>query len=73
MTSIFFPTLALAAHYESISRGAEDTSEKILRFQKEVRFMKNKWGSALQYDPFYNQNLTKDREDLSITNTYYKI
>lgn len=60
-------------HYESISRGAEDTPEKILRFQKEVMFMKNKWGSALQFDPFYNQNLTKDREDFSITNTYYEI
>lgn len=53
-------------HYESISRGAEDSPEKIARFAKEVNFMKTKWGENLEVDPFYNQNLTKDREDFSI-------
>lgn len=56
-------------HYESISRGTEDTPEKLARFQSEVAFMQNKWGSALKYDPYYNPNLTKDREDFSI-NSY---
>ena len=53
-------------HYESKSRGFEDTPEKQARFAKEVEFMKNKWDEALKYDPFYNENLTKDREDFSI-------
>ena len=53
-------------HYESISRGAEDTPEKQARFQSEVMFMQNKWGAALEVDPFYNPNLTKDREDFSL-------
>ncbi|WP_313079635.1 glycosyltransferase family 2 protein [Atlantibacter sp.] len=53
-------------HYESISRGVEDSPEKIARFAKEVNFMKAKWGRQLEIDPFYSQNLTKEREDFSI-------
>lgn len=53
-------------HYESISRGAEDTPEKIERFRGELEFMKNKWGAALELDPYYSPNLTKDREDFSL-------
>lgn len=53
-------------HYESISRGAEDTPEKRGRFQKEVMYMKEKWGNTLERDPFYSPNLTLDREDFSI-------
>ncbi len=53
-------------HYESISRGAEDSPEKIARFAREVNFMKTKWGKLLELDPFYSPNLTKDREDFSI-------
>lgn len=53
-------------HYESISRGAEDSPEKILRFQAEINFMKAKWKHELNLDKFYNINLTKDREDFSL-------
>lgn len=50
-------------HYESISRGAEDSPEKLARFAREVNFMKSKWGKHLELDPFYSPNLTKSRED----------
>lgn len=53
-------------HYESISRGHEDTPEKQKRFQLEVETMKKRWGRSLEYDPYYSQNLTKNREDFSI-------
>jgi glycosyltransferase involved in cell wall biosynthesis len=53
-------------HYESISRGAEDSPEKIKRFQTEIAFMKNRWPKVLSRDPYYNDNLTKDREDFSL-------
>lgn len=53
-------------HHESISRGHEDTPEKKERFRKEVEFMQAKWGELLTADPYYNPNLTKDREDFSI-------
>ncbi|ART81763.1 hypothetical protein CBP31_03275 [Oceanisphaera profunda] len=53
-------------HHESVSRGAEDTPEKIKRFQQEVRFMENKWGSVLMQDPYYSPNLTLQHEDFSL-------
>ena len=45
-------------HLESKTRGYEDTPEKQLRFQREVEFMKAKWGQALEEDPAYNPNLS---------------
>lgn len=54
-------------HYESISRGAEDTLEKQARFASEVNYMQSKWGQVLALDPYYSPNLTLDREDFSIT------
>lgn len=53
-------------HYESKSRGAEDTPEKKARFKGEIEFIKTKWGEALASDPFYSRNLTLAREDFSI-------
>ena len=53
-------------HHESVSRGHEDSPEKIARFQSEIAFMKEKWGNKLSVDPFYNENLTRDREDFSL-------
>lgn len=53
-------------HHESISRGAEDSPEKMQRFQSEVHHMRKKWQTLLDKDPYYNPNLTKVREDFSI-------
>ncbi|CAM3775117.1 Hyaluronan synthase [Vibrio aerogenes CECT 7868] len=53
-------------HYESKTRGFEDTPEKIARFQKEVEYMQNRWGTLLLQDPCYNPNLTLAREDFSL-------
>ena len=53
-------------HHESISRGAENTPEKLARFHQEVRFMINKWGEKLRQDPYYNPNLTCHHEDFSL-------
>lgn len=57
-------------HYESKSRGKEDTKEKQERFEKEIIFMKNKWGKYIMNDPYYNKNLTMDREDFSINRNF---
>jgi len=54
-------------HYESISRGAEDAPQKQERFRREVEIMKTKWKRALEHDPYYSPNLTRDREDFSIS------
>ena len=46
-------------HYESKSRGQEDSSEKLLRFQGEVERFKKRWPEILRDgDPYYNVNLT---------------
>lgn len=52
-------------HHESASRGVEDNPEKQARFQSEVDFMLEHWGSLLAQDPAYNQNLTLAYADQS--------
>jgi GT2 family glycosyltransferase len=53
-------------HYESKSRGVEDTPEKQARFRSEVEFMQSRWGEALPFDPHYNPNLTQHETNFSI-------
>jgi GT2 family glycosyltransferase len=54
-------------HHESASRGHEDTPEKKARFDREVEFMKARWGKQLMDDPCYSPNLTLDTEDFTIS------
>ena len=61
-----FTPYAELFHYESVSRGHEDTPEKQRRFADEVRFMKKCWGDALVHDPAYNPNLTLKSEDSAL-------
>lgn len=44
-------------HAESISRGYEDTLEKIARFEGETATMRARWGKTLTADRFYSPNL----------------
>ena len=53
-------------HHESVSRGAEDSPEKVARFRGEIFYMQTQWGSRLLKDPAYNRNLTLDFEDFTI-------
>lgn len=54
-------------HYESKSRGQEDTPEKVARFQKEINTFAARWPEILKNgDPFYNPNLTLDSQDFSL-------
>lgn len=52
-------------HYESKSRGAEDSEEKVKRFQSEIKRFESKWGLWLT-DPYYNDQLTLLKEDFSL-------
>jgi len=47
-------------HYESKSRGHEDTPENLARFHSEVAAMKLRWNQCLFPDPAYNLNLALD-------------
>jgi hypothetical protein len=53
-------------HHESVSRGYEDTPEKLARFQREYAAMQSRWGTLLLNDPYYNRNLSLERADFSL-------
>ncbi len=54
-------------HYESKSRGAEDSPEKVRRFQSEIEFMRTRWIDFLKKgDPMYNPNLTLSKWNYSL-------
>ena len=46
-------------HYESQTRGYENTPEKKARFDRETKFMEDRWGKYIANDPFYNPNLSR--------------
>lgn len=54
-------------HYESKSRGSdEDTPEKKAFFVKETNRFQRRWNKILtEGDPYYNPNLTREKEDFS--------
>jgi GT2 family glycosyltransferase len=53
-------------HHESASRGQDTDPAKAARLAQEADRMRLKWGSALSRDPFYNENLSLDAENLSL-------
>lgn len=56
-------------HYESKTRGAEDTKEKVRRFQGEIEYMRSHHLDILKNgDPMYNRNLTLTKWDYSLKN-----
>lgn len=56
--NIMLPMVSLF-HYESKSRGLEDTEEKKKRFEKEAEYMNNHWKNYIDNDPMYNINLSR--------------
>lgn len=54
-------------HYESKTRGSEDSEEKVRRFQNEIEFMRTRWIDLLKKgDPYYNKNLTLSKWNYSL-------
>ena len=54
-------------HYESKSRGYEDTPEKLKRFEREVEKFQKKWPEILEKgDPFYNSNFPINRAPFTL-------
>ena len=54
-------------HYESKTRGYEDTAEKQVRFKREIDRFQARWGETLEKgDPYYNPNLSLTKEDFSL-------
>jgi GT2 family glycosyltransferase len=63
---VIYTPYAQLYHFESKSRGYEDTPEKLERLNREGKYLIKKWRNLIGDDPFYNPNLTLDREDLSL-------
>lgn len=64
---IVFTPFAEFYHYESKSRGDEDTPEKRARFNSEIFRFQERWEKELKAgDPYYNPNLSLDSEDFSL-------
>lgn len=64
---IVFTPYAELYHYESKSRGLEDTPEKQYRFEKEITRFREKWEDQLKKgDPYYSPNLSVTEGDCSL-------
>ena len=58
---------ALLYHYESKSRGLEDTPEKVARFNREIKIFSERWPEILKNgDPYYNPNLTLRKSNFAL-------
>ncbi|HLN98555.1 MAG TPA: glycosyltransferase family 2 protein [Pyrinomonadaceae bacterium] len=53
-------------HYESASRGLDDTPDKLERSEKECDYMRRRWGELLAHDPAHNPNLALERGIFSL-------
>jgi len=68
---IVYDPYARLHHYESKSRGLEDTPEKVSRFNTEIETMKKRWPDIFREgDPYYNPNLSLDTQDFSLERNY---
>lgn len=62
-----FTPFAELYHFESISRGLDDSGEKAQRYNKESEVFRDKWKAELSKgDPYYNPNFSLDRSDYSL-------
>jgi O-antigen biosynthesis protein len=64
--NIFLPDVRLL-HHESITRGYEDNPDKRERFLVETEYVRERWPERMAIDPYYNPNLTKEKEDYSLS------
>lgn len=62
-----FTPFAELYHFESISRGLDDTGEKAERYNEESERFRTKWREMLEMgDPYYNPNFSLDRSDFAL-------
>lgn len=54
-------------HCKSKVRKLKDTKEKRKRLERQAQYFKSRWEDVLEKgDPYYNHNLTLEREDFSL-------
>ncbi|MBD9559589.1 glycosyltransferase family 2 protein [Ensifer sp. ENS03] len=62
-SQIVWTPQSVLVHKESVSRGADNTPEKLRRFAAEERTVYQRWGDLLRNDPYHNPNLSLIAED----------
>ena len=66
LLNVFTPFAELY-HYESVSRGLDDSGEKAERYNRESAHFRDKWKTVLEKgDPYYNPNFSLDRSDFAL-------
>ena len=66
LLNVFTPFAELY-HYESVSRGLDDSGEKAERYNQESAHFREKWKTVLEKgDPYYNPNFSLDRSDFAL-------
>lgn len=64
---VVYAPYAVLHHYESKSRGLEDTPEKVARFNREIAIFAKRWPDILKNgDPYYNPNLTLRKSNFAL-------
>ena len=64
---VVYAPYAVLHHYESKSRGLEDTPEKVARFNREIATFAKRWPEILKNgDPYYNPNLTLRKSNFAL-------
>ncbi len=64
---VVYAPYAVMHHYESKSRGLEDTPEKVARFNREIAIFARRWPEILEKgDPYYNPNLTLRKSNFAL-------
>ncbi len=64
---VVYAPYAVMYHYESKSRGLEDTPEKVARFNREIAIFARRWPDILKNgDPYYNPNLTLRKSNFAL-------
>lgn len=62
-----FTPFAELYHYESASRGTDQSGQNAQRYEKECELFKERWKELLEEgDPYYNPNFSLDRSDFAL-------
>lgn len=63
---VIYTPYAELYHYESVSRGKDDSPSKQARAKRESDYMRRRWGHIIDRDPFYNPNLNYSQPDFKL-------
>lgn len=63
---VLYTPYAELYHFESVSRGKDESPEKIARAKGEAEYMRKRWAHIIERDPFYNLNLNYSQPDFQL-------